>query len=673
MFTVKNLKFSYKVDGREVEILKGVDFTVERGDFIAIQGPSGSGKSTLFYILGFMLKPTSGSVLFDGIDISKLGTEELTILRNQRVGFIFQQFHLLSKTSVRENILLPTRYPCELPSEDSGQLKSRAEQLSQSLGIGKRLDHMPSQLSGGEQQRVAIARALMKDVDILLADEPTGNLDSVTANQILDILTELNAQGKTIVLITHDNEIAQRCKKIFRFRDGLFTEIIDNSKGKKPSITPPVRPPSKVEMDGAAALFRTFRAIMPLVRTNLLRNKAKSALTMLGVIIGIAAVLSMVTLGQFAKRKILESYEVLGVNKLVIRGYPNWRLKATEVPDVQFKAFDWERDFVNLPEIFPEISRMTPMLYNWQNRAVAGGVEAGENNVSIIGVGPDYLRINNRSLLVGRNITPFHVDAKSPVCLIGYDLAVQLFPQADPLQEILALTDGSRLNFPCHVIGVLAPSTANSNWSPPNLHVLIPYTYFQTVSDGRRIRDVAIQVKESGDVVSAGKKIKAYFDQKYGKSGNFNVDSDSTLIAEMRRFLTIFTLLLSAIATLALVVGGIGINNMMLVAVVDRIKEFGIRKALGATDRSIRVQVLAESMVLCVVAGVLGILLGFVAYQSLIFAAAKFIPNMQFVWIFDPVAAALSFFAILVVGVASGLVPALRAEKLQVIEALRTE
>jgi macrolide transport system ATP-binding/permease protein len=675
VFEVKDLSFQYKVGGRDVEVLKSLNFKVNPGEFVGIRGPSGSGKSTLFYILGFLLKPTSGTVIFDGIDISKLSEEELTLVRNQKIGFVFQQFHLLSKTSTLDNILLPTMYPSEF-DKPRDEAKQRALDYAERLGLKDHLNHLPNQLSGGQQQRVAIARALINDVDLILADEPTGNLDSKNAQQILDLLTELNKEGKTIILITHDAEVAKRCSKVFHLKDGAFTKIEENFPPWS-SAALSLRPIRSIpKIDRFSVYRKIIKAVSPLVWQNLLRNKAKSMLTMLGVVIGVAAVLAMVTLGQFSKQKILETYESLGVNKMMIRGSPNWKMKAVDAVSKNFMAFDWKSDIVPLQRLFPEIHLMSPSMSVSRNRIVSGGVEAGDQKVSAIGINPSYLTITNRSLEAGRNLSDYDIQSRSPVCLIGYDIADRLFSRLNPLDQVVTVTDGQRLSFPCLVVGVLSSVTTNSGWAPPNLNVLLPYTYFKTIADNwwnSQIHEATLQISPGADVELTGKKIKAYFDQKYGNSGQFYVDSDSTLIAQMKKFLSIFEILLAAIAALALVVGGIGINNMMLVSVAERLKEFGIRKALGATNRSIRTQVLMESIALCVIAGMLGVAIGFGSYEFLIFCATKFIPTLKFEWLFEPAAVFLSLISIVAVGVGSGFVPALKAEKLQVIEALRSE
>ena len=427
-------------------------------------------------------------------------------------------------------------------------------------------------------------------------------------------------------------------------------------------------------IDHPRLYYSISRSVFPLAVGNLIRNKTKSLLTMLGVVIGISAVLAMVTLGQFTKAKILETYETLGVNNLVLRGNPNHGLKAKDRPAVTFNFFNWERDILPLQRIFPEVRRISPLLYSWRNSVSAGGRSVSDN-VRILGVTPDYLDITGRRILAGRPLAMHHTDARSSVCLIGYQIAHVIFAQTNPLGQILSITVGDRLSYPCLVIGILAEQKTNKERWRPDFQVLVPYTYFQSVNSywDNTLDEVSLQIAPGSDVEEASKKIRAFFQQKYGKSGQFNVDSDSTLVSQMKRFLNLFAVLLTAIALLSLVVGGIGINNMMLVSISERVREFGLRKALGATQRSIRVQVLLESLTLCALAGAIGVTFGFAAYELLIFGATKFIPQLKFEWILDSAAISLSLISILLVGILSGMAPALKAEKLEIIEALRSE
>ena len=668
---LREISFSYEIEKERVSILKKVSLRVEKGDFVAIQGPSGSGKSTLLYIIGCLLKFDEGKLYIDGTDTSQLTNHELAFFRNKKIGFIFQQFHLLAKTSVLDNILLPAFYPCET-AHPSKIERQKAQQFAEKVGLEHRLHHLPNQLSGGQQQRVAIARALMNDADIILADEPTGNLDSKTSEQIFNLLLELNKNGKTIVLITHDPELAKKCTKTYLIRDGIISgsqvnapQWIESKNLEKPTLS---------ISQSLLGYFKMGLKLAPLALENIRRNRIRSALTMLGVIIGIASVLCMVTLGQYTKEKILESYALLGVNTLTFHGYPNWDLKATDKYAVAYRFFDWDRDIKPLQGIFPQIKKLTPSFNTWSSSASYGG-RTVENDVSVFGLGAEALAIGGRKIILGRNFSPFHVEYKSAVCLIGPEIMNRLFVNSSPLDKIIRITDSNSV-FSCKVIGVLEPKTSNQQWLKPNTQIYVPYTYFQAVTTNwwqRNLKDVIFQIDTRYDTQKTGNSIKTFFEKKYGKSGRFMVGSDSVLIAQMTKFLTLFTVMLATIALISLGIGGIGITNMMLVSVSERFKEIGLRKVLGATDLSIRVQFLVESLVICAAAGAVGLIMGFVTYETIILIATKFVSGLKFTWVFDFPAITLSLLSILIVGITSGIVPALKAEKLQVIEALRSE
>jgi macrolide transport system ATP-binding/permease protein len=668
MLEIRNLSHSYALGNERLPILSRVNFSLRQGEMAAIQGPSGSGKSTLLYLIGCLQTVQEGELRIDGEDVSRLGEEALALFRNRKIGFIFQQFHLLPRATVLENILLPARYPSETAQVGAREIE-KAKELAELVGLGDRLHHHPNQLSGGQQQRVAIARALMNDPALILADEPTGNLDSKASAQIMDLLKELNRAGKTILLITHDSEVAEKCGTIHHIRDGRFVSQEENSPlpAAKPLAHWRPKRPSPLQF------LRLARAQLPMAWENLTRNKIRSALTMIGITIGIAAVLSMVTLGEFTKQKILDSYAELGVNTMYFYGYRNWELKATDTVPAYFQFFDWENDIEPLKRIFPEIARMTPMLTGWNMKAKLGGKSIDED-VRLIGVNENSLEIMNRELAVGRNISPYHVEMRSNVCLVGYEIAQRLLANTAGIGEVIRLEE-TNLSYSCRVIGVLKSKDSKNEWSKPNFQIFVPYTYFQQVQNPwyGKIRNVLIQLKPGSDVEKTGKAIRAFFELKYGKSGRFRVDNDSVLIAQMKRFLTLFTLLLTFIALVSLGVGGIGIANMMLVSVSERFREIGLRKALGATPLSIRLQFLLESVLLCSLGGLLGIVFGLAGYHAILFGASKLIPKLQFGFVVNWPALVLSVTAIFIVGVLSGLFPALKAEKLQVIEALRSE
>ena len=671
MLEARNLKYSYRAGPERQPILHGVSLRVATGEMVAIQGPSGSGKSTLLYLLGGLLKADSGSVQILGTEITTLPEDSLARFRNENLGFVFQQFHLLPRATVLDNILLPTMYPAET-AEVSAADRARARELAEIVGLGHRLDHLPNQLSGGQQQRVAIARALMKNPALILADEPTGNLDSKSAEQILELLKDLNRRGHTIIIITHDSTVAAQCGRTVHIHDGLVTSA-EGEPASLPAMAPkPIRGRSVLAYTDFLRL--SFKQL-PAAWENIKRSRLRSFLTMLGIIIGIAAVLSMITLGNYAKGKILESYAELGVNTMRFYGYRNWDLKATDVVPGVFSSFSWESDITPLKKIFPEILRMTPVLTGYEAKVTYGGRSTDENSGRLSGMNEHALPINGRQLLVGQNFSPYQVELASPVCIIGFDIAEQLLRNSNPVGQVIRV-ESSENAFGCRVIGVLKSATSNNEWDKPNGQVIVPFTFFRRVMKQRwysMLREVLIQVKPGSDLEKTGTGIRRFFEMRFGASGRFRVDADSVLVAQMKRFLTIFTLLLSSIALLSLAVGGIGIANMMLVSVNERFREIGLRKALGATPASIRAQLLTESVVLCGLGGIIGVLVGLAGYHAIIYAASKVIPKFAFAWVIDPAALLVSAVAIVAVGILSGLFPALKAEKLEVIEALRSE
>lgn len=669
MIKIKNLHFSYKTTDIEVPIFKNFSLEIKKGDFIAIKGPSGSGKSTLLYLIAGLLAFDSGEVLVEDKDVSKLSDLDLSILRNKRLSFIFQQFHLLPKASVIENIMLPRMYPVEEVKKELSKSLT-GEQIAQRLGIGERLDHMPSQLSGGQQQRVAIARALINDPQILLADEPTGNLDSRSTAQIIEILQELHSEGKTIILITHDDEVAQVASKIYQLRDG---KLVEDLGGTEQSISEleSIKVNKSETIDTSIS---NYLKMFPLVLQNAFRNKSRSILTMLGITVGVAAVCSMITLGNFTKRRILDSYADLGVNTIMFRGYPNWDIKATDDFPLKYQFFDWNKEILPLKKIFTDIKLISPSMSSWDATVSFAG-KSIEKEPRLMGVSSDGLTVQGRRLIAGKGISSLNVDRKHSVCVIGHEVAKRLFVAISAIGQIIHISQNSS-TFACKVIGVLEAKTSNKDWEKPNLQVFVPFTVFQSVSESwwsSQIMQMTIQLSARADVEKVGHAIRSFFENKYGTSGRFRVDSDSILIAQMKKFLTLFSILLTAIAIVTLCVGGIGIANMMLVSVSERLKEIGIRKSVGATHKSIRYQFLLESILLCSFAGLVGIVVGIVTYQSAIYGASELIEKLDYEWVFDWFAITLSLISIIIVGVISGIVPAIKAEKLQVIDALRSE
>ena len=666
VISAHNLVFGYT----ETPVLRGCSFKIYPGEFVAIQGPSGSGKSTLLYLLGCMNSVQSGELKIEGVDITKLNSEQTALFRNRSIGFIFQQFHLLAKANVLDNVLLPSLYPVEAPAQNS-ETQKRALKILESLGLSSHVHHLPQQLSGGQQQRVAIARALLNEAPLILADEPTGNLDSENSKIVMEELRKIQGQGKTVVVITHDNEIAAKADRIISIRDGKVVS-------PEPAV-PPRKNKKAIESSPHLPVGLSFKPqlilrILPFATTNLFRHRVRSVLTMVGISIGVAAVLAMMTLGDFAKNKILSSYAELGVNTLNFSGQINWQQKAVDRFGISYFSFKWDRDLEPLKRIFPEIARISPVLRSWNSILTFGG-KSIDQEAAVVGINEEAFLITGYKLMMGAKIDRYHVDFKSPVCVIGSEVRERLFPNTQALGEVVKISEEER-SYSCRVIGVVAPRSSRNQWRNLNLEIYIPYTFYQAVTGtswSAQIRSALIQLREGSPVEKTGRMIRTFFERKYGNSGRFRMDADSILLEQMSHFLNIFSGFLISVALISLGVGGVGIANMMLVSVSERYREIGLRKAVGATDKSIRAQFLLETLLLCSMAGVVGLVFGVFAYEVILWGASKLVPKLQFEWVFNGVAFLFSLISILLVGFLSGIVPALRAEKLSPIEALRSE
>ena len=657
---IKDLYFTYKQ--LKKPLFQSFNMSVERGDFIAIDGMSGSGKSTLLYLIAGLLEPQKGQIIINGNSIHQLKDLDLSIIRNQFIGFVFQQSCLLPQLTVLENILLPTFYIME--DKKPEDFKDHAKDIADQLGIEDCLSYKPHQLSGGQSQRVAIARALINDPELLLVDEPTGNLDSVSTQKVLELFQRWHQQGKSIILVTHEENIA--ASKTLTLKDGqLITKKTKNivnrpSQGSLKNL-------KKNNYLGASQLFlRTFLLSLKSIS----QNKVRSSLTMLGVIIGVAGIFSMITLGNFTKLKLLSSYDDLGINTLTLMGDYNWPKTMSRV-NVPFQSFDWKSQLLYFKQNFPSISRISPYLIDRDLTVIFSG-RSIEDTPTLIGVSKDGLNIIDRQLLEGVYINAHHVEGRHSVCVIGFEIGRGLFPHMSPIGQMLYLSKRDYNTFACKVIGVLK-NRASHALSNPNLEVYIPFTVFQVFSSvsEAQIKRAIIQVKEGRDVQKIGGAIQNFFENKY--DGTFYVASDGFLIEQAKKNLNLFSILLGILALVSLLIGGISIANMMLATVSEKFKEIGIRKAIGASNLSIRNQFLLESIILCSIAGLIGIVLGVFIYQSTIYGAAQLMSDLEFQWVFDPIAFFLSFISILLVGILSGFFPAIKAEKLQVIDVLKSE
>lgn len=674
----ENLSFAYKQEDISYQILNKFNLKVPRGKMVAIQGPSGSGKSTLLYLIGGMLNPDSGHVKIDNHPITSLSHFEKCLFRSKKIGFIFQQFYLLNHATVLQNVIEGGIYPAEL-NHNRSSLKKEAEKILTNLGLKDCLHKRPLQLSGGQQQRVSIARALMQERDIILADEPTGNLDTKNMALILDIFRELQKQGKTILIITHDPEVAKRCDVVFQFRDGQIVDSLE--KNTTDSITINEKKAAEVvfteQVEDSEYTVTKIKNLsknqFPYVLNTILQNKFRALLTLVGVSVGIASVLAMITIAEFTKNQVVKSFDKMGANAISLQGYPNWRISASDKVTKRFNEFSMKTDIPNYLKMFPDVKKISPVFHGGGAAVLRAGKELSDD-VRVLGLNEQYLSINNIKLISGNNFSKLQVDNMARVCIVGTEIVKKLFLGQSAINQVITVRIDKSL-MPCRVIGILANVETAESWNKTEKKVLLPYTILTGMLNGwqKLLHDLVLVVNTQVPTEKFTKASENFFTNKYGKGGNFFVSANGVVLDELKKYLQLFKILLSTIAGLSLFIGGVGLANMMMASLTERVREIGVQKALGASNFSIRTQFLMESLILCFIAGFIGLLMGITCYHILIYFASKVLVNIKFAWTFNFFAIFVSIISILVVGLLSGIIPALKAERLEVIEALRKE
>ena len=685
-----NLTRTYRVGDVDVLALRGVDLTVERGEFVAIMGSSGSGKSTLMSILGCLDRPTGGQYLFEGVDVAGLAEPVLAGIRSEKLGFVFQSFNLLPRTTAMENVELPLIYSTT-PSSGT-ERAARARETLRLLGLAERERNTPGQLSGGQQQRVAMARALINSPSVLLADEPTGNLDTRTAHDIMDTLVSLNRdRGLTIVLVTHESDIAAYAQRVVTMRDGCIVSDTRNhdsqparddlaAVGQRASLAKQTKKLTGSSAFGMMIVSAALQAIF--------RNKMRSALTMLGVFIGVAALIAMVAVGQGANDAVRKQIESLGTNLLVV--LPG----ATTSGGARGGFGSASTLTVNdARAIQREDSAVAQVSYLIRQ---SGQIQYGNQNwtTGIQGVTPNYPPTTNWKIAFGRGISEADQNDAALVVLIGQTVWHQLFGQyANPIGATLIVK-----NTPLRVIGVLGSKGQSAMGSDQDDLVMIPFTTAE-----RKVLGVAapsqlnqavnlygtignpygIQPRLTGFVnqiyvqAMAPNLVQQAIDQvthtlavrhhiRRGDPNNFSVRNLSQIASAAEGSSQTMAYLLAAVASISLLVGGIGIMNILLVSVTERTREIGLRMAIGARRLHVLLQFLAEAVLLSIVGGIAGILGGLAASVTISMVAGWPTP---IAW--SAIAGGFLFSAI--VGMFFGYYPARKAARLDPIEALRYE
>ncbi|MBL0673102.1 MacB family efflux pump subunit [Aeromonas hydrophila] len=629
---------------RRVEVLKGIDLTIARGEMVAIVGASGSGKSTLLNILGCLDQPSEGDYRVAGRETSQLTADALATLRREHFGFIFQRYHLLGDLSARDNVALPALYA----GLAGDARKARAESLLQRLGLGSRLDYKPSQLSGGQQQRVSIARALINGGQVILADEPTGALDSQSGAEVLGILGALHRQGHTLVLVTHDMAIAEQAERIIELKDGAV--VADRRREPTPPSPAPTNP--RADIGGRGALAGRLGAAFKMALLAMRAQRMRTFLTMLGIIIGIAAVVSVVALGRGSQQQVLANINAMGTSTLEIfpgSGFGDRRAEAVQTLRVEDAEALAGLGYVH--SVTPSLA--TSVTLRRGSQAVLGSVN---------GVGEQFFQVRGYRLLQGMLFDATSVTALAQEVVIDENSLARLFAAGEsPLGQVILL--GS---LPCRVIGVVARNQSGFG-SDENLNVWIPHTTAMTRMLGQsHLRSISVRVQDEVALAAAEDGITRLLRERHGAQDFFVLNTDSIRQAITSTNATL-TLLIAMIALISLVVGGIGVMNIMLVSVSERTREIGVRMAVGARTGDILQQFLIEAVLVCLLGGAAGVLL------SLLVGVLFEHFSSQFTLSYSLDAVLMAFFCSSLIGVLFGFFPARRAARMDPIHALERE
>lgn len=652
LIELKHIRKSYGGgDSPQVDVLRGVDLSIHAGEFVAIVGASGSGKSTLMNILGCLDRPTAGDYLFAGENVAHLDSDALAWLRREAFGFVFQGYHLIPSASAQENVEMPAIYA----GISAAERHARARALLTRLGLADRTGNRPHQLSGGQQQRVSIARALMNGGHIILADEPTGALDSHSGAEVMRLLDELASQGHVVILITHDRDVAARANRIIEIRDGLIISDSADSTRHRPASADSAtlqavdlrqRLAEGAEHNGAwkAELLDAVQAAWRVMWI----NRFRTALTLLGIIIGVASVVVMLAVGEGSKRQVMAQMGAFGSNILYLSGSsPNPRtpLGIVTLNDVAALA------------TLPQIKRIMPV--NGSDAGIRYGnldylAYVGGNDVN-------FPQIFNWPVVEGSYFTEADERAGATVAVIGHRIREKLFKQVSPIGQYILIE-----NVPFQVIGVLAEKGSSSGNKDSDDRVAIPYTAASVRLFGTYNPEyVVIAAADARKVREAEQAIDQLMLRLHNGKRDYQLTNNAAMIQAEARTQNTLSLMLGSIAAISLLVGGIGVMNIMLMTVRERTREIGIRMATGARQRDILRQFLTEALMLSVVGGLCGIGLALLVGGVLMLAKVA----VQF----SLVAVLGAFGCALVTGVVFGFMPARKAARLDPVKALTSE
>ncbi|HWV15400.1 MAG TPA: MacB family efflux pump subunit [Cellvibrio sp.] len=621
-----------------VRVLHGIDLEIYPGEFVAIMGQSGSGKSTLMNILGCLDKPSSGEYYFSGKEISTFDDDGLAQLRREAFGFVFQSYNLLAGVSACENVEMPATYS-GMPALER---RERASGLLESLGLFARLDHRPNQLSGGQQQRVSIARALMNGGQIILADEPTGALDSNSGKEVMKLLQQLSEQGHTIILITHDANVAHHADRIIEIRDGAIVADPGPSDVKSVPLSENKlsgEPPLSTELiEGARTAFRSLRG-----------NIFRTILTLLGIVIGVASVIAMLAIGDGAKKTLVDSISAMGSNLLLVRSGAANQRRASDVRTLVADDVVAISKLPNIAAAFPEMTGNYSVRY--------GNADA---TTDINATSYKYPEARKWKIGSGTFFTEEDERDYATVAVLGTTIATKLFDTEDPIGKYIIIN-----NVLFQVIGVMATKGADPGGQDQDDKIFVPVTSGGLRVIGQRyLRSITISVSDESLMSDVQESVRKLLIERHGLE-DFNIRNMASLIDTLSQTQNTMTILLGSIAAISLLVGGIGVMNIMLVSVTERTREIGVRMATGARKRNIMQQFLIEALTVSALGGVIGVLLG------LLSAAIINTFGMAVDYSLAPVV--LAFSCAFFTGLLFGYLPARKAARLNPVTALAAE
>lgn len=668
LIRLKGIERRYQSGEHEVTVLHPLDLAIDAGEMVAIVGASGSGKSTLMNLLGCLDRPSGGQYLFRGQDTATLDALSLARLRCHHFGFIFQRYHLLPHLDAAANVEIPAIYAGTARLDR----QARARTLLTRLGLQDRSHHRPGQLSGGQQQRVSIARALANGGEVILADEPTGALDSQSGKEVMAILKELHAQGHTIILVTHDMAVASHADRIITLRDGRVVEdsghraTDDNAASPSGAQAHPLpgdgsqlaAPSVGQDAQGTGAAVRTasrgwdrYREAGRMALHAMLAHRMRTFLTMLGIIIGIAAVVSVVALGQGARAKVIDDINAMGTNTIDIFPGKDWGdEKAASIQTLNERDLDALLGQPYLEGASPQIATSGQLRY--RNKTSSG---------SVIGVGNDFFRVKGMTLTQGRLLDERDIRNRTAVAVVDGKTIESLLGKVDPVGQVVLVG-----TLPVRIVGVVTQETGFGR-SSQSVNVWLPYSAVMSrLLSQQHFTQITIRVKDGVQPALAEQAAVALLTQRHGVKDFFTFSSDS-IVKSVEKTTATLTLLVSAIAVISLIVGGVGVMNIMLVSVVERTREIGIRIAVGARQSDILQQFLIEAVMVSLLGGLLGIGL------ALLIGALFSLLVESFQMRFSLFSILMAFGCSSLIGILFGYLPARNAARLDPVEALARE